>query len=69
MMKYKILRATKHDPTETIEALEAAVNAHLAEGWIPAGGVSFQMSGVLSDKRNLFWACQALTLSAAKEGA
>lgn len=68
-MQYKILRATKNDPTETIEALQAEVTAHLAEGWVTAGGVSFQMSGPLSDQRNLFFACQAVTLSAAKEGA
>lgn len=68
-MKYKILRATRHDPSETIEALQAEVNAHLAEGWITAGGVSFQMAGVLNDKRNLFWACQAVIYSAAMEGA
>ena len=68
-MQYKILRATKHDPTETIEALQEEVNAHLADGWITAGGVSFQISGSLSDKRNLFFACLAVTLSVAKEGA
>lgn len=62
-MQYKILRATKNDPTEAIEALQAEVNAHLAEGWILAGGVSFQMSGSLR-----FFACQSVTLSLAKVG-
>jgi hypothetical protein len=48
-MQYTILRAT------TIEELVKLVNQHLAEGWIPNGGVS----GSLAMGATMF--CQALT--------
>lgn len=61
-MKYKIIRSTKPLPQDAIDQLEEEVNSFLAEGWETVGGVSFSMSGMVTDKHSLCFAVQSMIL-------